>query len=231
MRSESLPPNWPDSTTFLRPSAPSIWRPVPAPDGRLLAPGDGSDTSELERYIGDLDVAGKSVADLGCNLGYFTFMARHLGASRILGLDIDPEIIHVANELAALHQADNVAFPGHRLSAAAAWRARPGHAHRLHRRQIISKGRVRLVAQAAKNWRTPRTVFTLRPIYRLDDLPASPQDLDAHYPGFVHDNAFHLADAWPRPWDPTGPGATSPTAVSPKAPVHPQSRPALHPPE
>ena len=173
-----------------------IWRPVPAPDGTLLAPGDGSDTSELERYIGGLDVAGKSVADLGCNLGYFTFMARRHGAARVLGLDIDPEIIHIANELAALHQAGNVAF------LAVDFLRQPPQAPcdmamliDFIGRQIISKGRVGLVAQAAKNWGRCELFFTLRPVYRLNDLPATPQALDAHYPGFVHDNAFHLADA------------------------------------
>ncbi|WP_075356505.1 methyltransferase domain-containing protein, partial [Desulfovibrio sp. DV] len=197
MRSESSPPEMARLHHLLAALGPQrIWRPVPAPDGSLLAPGDGSDTSELERYIGDLDVAGKSVADLGCNLGYFTFMARRLGASRVLGLDIDPEIIHIANELAALHQTTNVAF------LAVDFLRQPPKAPcdmamliDFIGRQIISKGRVGLVAQAAKNWGRRELFFTLRPIYRLDDLPASPQALDAHYPGFVHDNAFHLADA------------------------------------
>ncbi|KHK01078.1 methyltransferase domain-containing protein [Desulfovibrio sp. TomC] len=173
-----------------------IWRPVPAPDGSLLAPGDGSDTADLEQYIGDLDVAGKSVADLGCNLGYFTFMACRLGAARVLGLDIDPEIIHAANRLAALHQAANVAF------LASDFLRQPPETPcdmalliDFIGRQIVCKGRVGLVANAAKCWGRRELFFTLRPVYRLDDLPVDPQTLRQHYPGFVYDNAFHLAHA------------------------------------
>lgn len=173
-----------------------IWRPVPAPDGSLLAPGDGSDTTDLERYIGNLDVAGKSVADLGCNLGYFTFMAKRLGAAHVVGLDIDTEIIHAAGQLARLHDLPDVTF-----TACDFLRQTPHPPCDMAMlidfigRQIISKGRVGLVADAAKNWGSRELFFTLRPIYRLDDLPVSPQTLDALYPGFVRDDAFFLAEA------------------------------------
>ncbi|MFP5258594.1 MAG: methyltransferase domain-containing protein [Acidobacteriota bacterium] len=172
-----------------------VWRPVPAPDGGLLAPGDGCDTADLEHYIGNLDVAGKSVADLGCNLGYFTFMAKRLGAASVLGLDIDPEIIAVAEELARLHQIADVAF-----LACNFLRQPPSEPCDMAMlidfigRQIISKGRVGDVARAAKIWGKNQLLFTLRPVYRLDDLPARPETLAAHYPGFVREGAFFLAE-------------------------------------
>ena len=172
-----------------------IWRPVPAPDGSLLAPGDGCDTTDLEHYIGNLDVRGKSVADLGCNLGYFSFLARRLGATRVLGLDIDPEIVHVAGQLADLHRLTDVTF-----AACDFLRQPPPTPCDMAMlidfigRQIISKGRVGLVANAAQTWGARELFFTLRPIYRLDDLPATPEALAAHYPGFVRDGAFFLAE-------------------------------------
>ncbi|MHC1791733.1 methyltransferase domain-containing protein [Solidesulfovibrio sp.] len=172
-----------------------VWRPVPAPDGSLLATGDGSDTTDLEHYIGSLDVAGKSVADLGCNLGYFSFLAHRRGASRVLGLDIDTEIVEAANTLAGLHQLPSVTF-----AACDFLRQTPLPPCDMALlidfigRQIIAKGRVPLVAEAAKNWGTDELFFTLRPVYRLDDLPAAPETLRQHYPGFVRDNAFFLAE-------------------------------------
>ena len=173
-----------------------VWRPVPAPDGSLLAPGDGCDTTDLEHYIGNLDVAGKSVADLGCNLGYFTFMAKRLGAVSVLGLDIDPEIIAAAEELAKLHKVTGVAFLAcNFLRQPPAVPCDMAMLIDFIGRQIISKGRVGDVARAATAWGESQLFFTLRPVYRLDDLPASPKTLAAHYPGFVREGAFFLAEA------------------------------------
>lgn len=196
MRQETLPSAQSRLRQRLAALGPTrVWRPVPAPDGSLLAPGDGCDTADLEHYIGNLDVAGKSVADLGCNLGYFTFMAKRLGAASVLGLDIDPEIIAVAEELARLHQFADVAF----LACDFLRQPPPVPCDMAMLidfigRQIISKGRVGVVAQAAKAWGRAELFFTLRPVYRLDDLPASPETLAAHYPGFVREGAFFLAE-------------------------------------
>jgi len=172
-----------------------IWRPVPAPDGTLLAPGDGADTADLRDYLGDLDVAGKSVADLGCNLGYFSFMARRLGASRVVGCDVDPEIIAAARQLARLHRLDNVDF-----TAVDFLRQTPDTPCDMTLcidfigRQVIAKGRVPAVAAANAAWGARELFFTLRPVYRLDDLPATPETLARHYPGFVRDDSFYLAE-------------------------------------
>ncbi|WP_246197981.1 methyltransferase domain-containing protein [Solidesulfovibrio aerotolerans] len=192
-----LPPPLSHIRTLLAALGPErIWRPVPAPDGSLLAPGDGCDLRDLEGYLGNLDVAGKTVADLGCNLGYFTFLARRCGATRVLGLDSDPEIIHIAGQLATLHRLTDVTF-----TACDFLRQAPPSPCDMALlidfigRRIITKGRIGLVATAAKHWGAHELFFTLRPIYQLSDLPASPDLLQAHYPGFVRGDAFYLADA------------------------------------
>ena len=172
-----------------------VWRPVPAPDGSLLAPGDGSDTADLRDYIGDLDVAGKTVADLGCNLGYFSFMARRLGARRVVGCDVDPEIVALAGELARLHGLGDVAF-----TAVDFLLQKPETPCDMTLcidfigRQVVSKGRVPQVAAANAAWGARELFFTLRPVYRLEDLPAPPETLARLYPGFVRDGCFFLAE-------------------------------------
>lgn len=172
-----------------------VWRPVPGPDGGLLAPGEGPDMDILAGYVGDLDVAGKSVADLGCNLGYFSFMARRLGATRVIGLDIDPEIVRVAGLLAKLHNLGNVEF-----AALDFLRERPDTPCHMALlidfigRRVIAKGRLAAVAAAAKAWGERELFFTLRPVYHLDDLQLSPTELDRLYPGSVRDGHFRLAD-------------------------------------
>jgi SAM-dependent methyltransferase len=46
------------------------------------------------------DLAGKSVLDVGCYLGYFSLIACERGAGRVRGLDIDPERIRQAKIIA-----------------------------------------------------------------------------------------------------------------------------------
>ena len=48
------------------------------------------------------DVAGKSVLDVGCNVGFFLHEAHRQGASRIVGIDNDPQIIDLARQVAQL---------------------------------------------------------------------------------------------------------------------------------
>lgn len=174
-----------------------VWRPVYSPDGTLLAPGHGPGPDELESYVGNLDVAGKSVVDLGCNLGYFAFRAARRGATRVLGCDVDPAVIRTARELARLHGLDNVEF------SACDFLCEPPAAPPCEMamlidfigRGVITKGRLQSVAAAAVAWASDELFFTLRPAYRLDDLPASPAELKRLYPGHVRDGHFHLAEA------------------------------------
>ncbi|HML55318.1 MAG TPA: methyltransferase domain-containing protein [Solidesulfovibrio magneticus] len=199
----------------------SIWRPVLGPDGtRIAAAGDGREIPELDAYIGNLELNGKTVADLGCNLGYFAFLAKRRGAGKTLGLDIDPDVVRVASAIARLHDAPDVTFV-----ACDFLRVVPETPCDLAMlidfigRQIIAKGRVRAVVAAARNWASREIFFTLRPVYALDDLPVSRETLESLYPGFVHDDAFYLAEfvahelgpRWSLACLPNGSFAVSPT--------------------
>lgn len=44
------------------------------------------------------DIQGKSVADLGCGNGVLSVAAKLMGASEVLGLDLDPEAVRIASE-------------------------------------------------------------------------------------------------------------------------------------
>lgn len=73
--------------------------------------GDGITTQGNDR-AGTADVifpdslTGKSVLDVGCNYGYFCFEAVQRGATRVLGLDFDPDSIRKARKIGAIKGTD-----------------------------------------------------------------------------------------------------------------------------
>lgn len=60
----------------------------------------GHDRSTTADVIYPTDLAGQSVLDVGCALGFFCFEARRRGAGRVVGLDLDEENVRKAKVLA-----------------------------------------------------------------------------------------------------------------------------------
>ncbi len=57
-----------------------------------------------------LDLSGKSVVDVGCNFGFFSFEARRLGAASVLGVDRERRVLDGAEILRDLFGLDRVEF-------------------------------------------------------------------------------------------------------------------------
>lgn len=88
-----------------------IWRPVRDFEGNLLAGGAGHcDESLPETPPAHIDLRGKTVVDLGCNVGTFVRRAVRLGARRATGVDIDPRLVRCAQIMAEQDSVDNVDF-------------------------------------------------------------------------------------------------------------------------
>ena len=60
----------------------------------------GTDRSSTARKIFPTDMTGKSVLDLGSKYGYFCFEALKRGASRVVGVDIEPDCVTKSRKLA-----------------------------------------------------------------------------------------------------------------------------------
>lgn len=90
--------------------AENVWRPVYDVGETLLAGGiaDGRDGSPED--LAGVDFRGKSVVDLGCNFGYFSFLARRLGARAVVGVDIDPRAVRGCEILRDLKGLEGVSF-------------------------------------------------------------------------------------------------------------------------
>ena len=67
----------------------SWWHKVPLGDGRVTPGRSDVSTCEDVFLFPELDFAGKSVLDIGCWDGYFSFRAEQRGASRVVAMD-DP---------------------------------------------------------------------------------------------------------------------------------------------
>lgn len=89
---------------------------IPVRDG-LVTPGKTRSDQRL-RLLPPLDLAGRSLLDVGCNSGMYCFEAARRGASRVVGIDVDRRRLDQARTLAAilgldveLHQMDLAAAP------------------------------------------------------------------------------------------------------------------------
>ncbi len=87
-----------------------VWRPVYAPGNRKLADGIGDQEDGLPLDLSLIDFSGKTVADLGCNFGYYTFMAQQAGAKHVTGIDKDQRIIQGCRILKAMLGIEDVSF-------------------------------------------------------------------------------------------------------------------------
>jgi SAM-dependent methyltransferase len=54
---------------------------------------EGRDRTATAKQIFPEDMTGKSVLDIGCSHGFFCFEAARRGATRVLGLDVEPEVV------------------------------------------------------------------------------------------------------------------------------------------
>lgn len=174
-----------------------IWRTVRAPGGEILAEGTGWDEDGLPEDMGGVDFAGKSVVDVGCNLGHHCFMAARRGAAQVLGIDMDPEVTACATALAKLH-----GLPQVRFETADALTGLGGRTFDISMmidiigRGIVLKGKAGDFLDAAAALATNEMLHTMRPIYSLNgDLDCPAGFLERLYPErFIRDGRFHLLE-------------------------------------
>lgn len=72
--------------------------------------GHHETTSLMVSTMLDIDFRGKNVLDMGCGTGILAIMASMLGASRVLGIDIDPWSYDNSVENAERNKISNVTF-------------------------------------------------------------------------------------------------------------------------
>lgn len=88
----------------------AIWRPIYSSDNELLVDGIGDPREAKSDEFSTIDYQGKTVLDVGCNLGHFSFQAKRLGASHVIGLDIDENAIKACNLLKTINGINDIEF-------------------------------------------------------------------------------------------------------------------------
>ncbi len=86
------------------------YRTVYDPDFNVLLEGKEVIDERTLHDFSKVDFTGKRVVDLGCNFGFFSFQAKRLGASSVLGVDYADGVVRAARELAEAFYVDGVSF-------------------------------------------------------------------------------------------------------------------------
>lgn len=171
-----------------------VWRPVVAPDGQVLAAGSGPSPQTLSGYLGGVDFSGKSVIDLGSNLGLYSFMAVRSCARHVLGLDIDEDAVQGARMLATLYGMDCVDFEVcDFLMDPPAREADMVLVVDFIGRAVVAKGRLDAVLAAAVRLSRREIVMTMHPVYRLEELPPLGPAQRERYAGNINGETLDVA--------------------------------------
>lgn len=87
-----------------------IYRSVYDHQGNLMVKGAMPVEERLIKDFKKVDFKGKTIVDLGCNLGLFSFIAADRGAAHVTGIDQFQEIIDGCYLFARLRELTNVSF-------------------------------------------------------------------------------------------------------------------------
>jgi len=204
-----------------------IWRPVVINGNHRLADGIGEARDGIGENLDRLDFKGKTVLDLGCNFGYYSFVARSAGARRVLGIDADARIIRGCEIIKALNAIDGVAFLAIDIIAAKGiGRFDIGLMIDLIGREMIANGTAAAVLDSLETLSEKEMVLTLRPRYHIPKkLAGDFQGLIKKYPGdYIRDNYLHtfeyVCDRFKSNWEATVISAQNDPEVEYKQTLH-----------
>jgi len=177
--------------------AQNIWRPVVIREDQLLANGIADPCDGLRDSDGIMDFEGKTIVDLGCNFGYYSFFARSAGASYILGIDIDERVIRGCKILKTLHEVDRVNFRALDITKAnEAAKFEIGMMIDVIGKDMIRTGTAKDLLNSLERLSQKEMLLTLRPRYHIKkNLQADFQGLKEKYPGnYIKNSYFYMLD-------------------------------------
>ena len=175
----------------------NIWHPVVVNGEKLLANGIGETVDGIRDSDGVLNFAGKTVVDLGCNFGYYSFIVRNAGASNVLGIDMDERIIRGCEILKELHDVDRVNFrPLDITKANGVGKFDIGMMIDIIGRDKIRAGTAKDLLNSLESMSQKEMLLTLRPRYHIEKkLGTDVQRIREMYPAdYTRNSYFYMVD-------------------------------------
>lgn len=178
----------------------AIWR-TPEEVEQLCRHGDHAGTGDrVTPQFLRADLAGRRVADLGSNIGYYSFLASLMGAREVLAFDRSPRAINVGSFFQARFGPDNVSFHAGNFLA-------PDFTQEYGRFDVavlidvmgdtcVKEGRGPGLLRGVQAMVDEAILLVFRPVYKLaEHLKISPEALREAYPdGRIEDNRFHYLE-------------------------------------
>ncbi|CCO23545.1 class I SAM-dependent methyltransferase [Maridesulfovibrio hydrothermalis] len=187
-----------------------IWRPLFDFENNALACGVGHDIDGIDPEFSGLDFTGKTVCDLGCNLGHFTFHAHKGCAKEVVGYDMEPKVIAGAKKLAALYNIEGVDFKVCNFAYEEPERTFDmGMLIDILGKVNIAKGHLIPILKGLEKRSKSEMLITFRPVYLVErHLKMSEDDFLKLYPQAKIENGFFslldfAKDLFAENWDMT----------------------------
>ena len=175
----------------------NIWHPVVVNDDKLLADGIGETADGIRDHDGVLDFKSKTVVDLGCNFGHYSFFVRNAGARDVLGIDMDERIIRGCEILKSLHGIESVNFrPLDITKANGIGKFDIGLMIDIIGRDKIRTGLAKDLLNSLERLSQKEMVLTLRPRYHIEKkLGTDIQRFREKYPvEYIRSSYFYMVD-------------------------------------
>ncbi len=185
-----------------------IWRPVRVPGYRQLADGFGYQDDGLPQDLSRIDFRGKTVADIGCNFGYYVFMVKNAGARHVTGIDIDVRIIAGCRLLKQLYRIEGVSFLAADITRTDGFGAfDTGMMIDFIGKSSVATSLLSGFLDVLERLSRREMILSIRPAYHLiKHLNADAASLRRTYPGgYVRHNHFftldYVRDRFSRDWE------------------------------
>ena len=174
----------------------NIWRSVVDQHNETIAEGMGDMREGDPQDLAKVDFKNKTVLDIGCNFGYYSFLAGEFGAAGVTGIDIDAQAIRGCELLKAMYGADNVNFIADDFTTAdlpAPYDI--GMLISFFGKEMI-KGGIRHYLEALERLTRDIMIISVRLFYRVSKhLGGDPDVVLRHYPAsYLRGDHFHLID-------------------------------------
>ena len=180
----------------------NIWQPVVVNGDKLLSDGCADPDDGLRDRDGILDFKGKTVVDIGCNFGHYSFFARRAGAGYVLGIDIDERVIRGSEILKALYDVDRVYFRALDITKAnEVGKFEIGMMINIIGKDMVRTGTAKDLLSSLERLSQKEMLLTLRPRYHIKKkLQNDFQGLREKYPAdYIRNGFFYMVDyAWDR---------------------------------